>query len=72
MSNWEWPQWVMATLLVFRTIGAIANEVENALQTDEDFMRKELKNKKEWKINLSVFALGLIIHVYILAKGGFF
>ena len=71
MSNWGWPQWVMAILMLFGLVGRICLEVENGQKTMADILLDTLKRKEDWEKRMVLGTLMILFEWFVLVKGGF-
>ena len=71
MSNWGWPQWVMAILLIDGLIRHIMLELENSQKTTADVLLDTLEKNREWKRRMALRIVLILFEGFVLIKGGF-
>ena len=67
MSNWQYPQWIMLSLILFEFVGGCLRMT----QTEAKQIAEVIKRKKDAEFYLVAHTLLNVFEVCLLAKGGF-
>lgn len=67
MSNWQFPQWIMLTIILFEFVGGCIR----LTKTEAEMIKKAKEQKQLAEFYLVIHTLLNIFEVWILAKGGF-
>ena len=71
MSNWEYPQWIMASWILLGLVATIIIKVEKSRKSDAELFVDAKHDADNWQIGIFATAVTTIIEVWLLAKGGF-
>ena len=71
MSNWGYPQWIMASWILLGLVATIIRKVEKSRKNDAELLLDAKQEANDWQIGIFTTAVTTIIEVWLLAKGGF-
>lgn len=71
MSNWQYPQWIMASLFVLALVARIVRYVDNSRKSDAELLLSAKTDANNWEVEIFKTTIIFMFEVWLLAKGGF-